>query len=117
MLDVDVIYFSSLLWWCVSHPLMNVLDAHQITSFTDTILQSIVPRLHVRREEVASLLVRPPALLTLTEALEKTVCLLSSYLIRNNMRSKMEKRTNKRNYVFSITSLSTESLYVQTELG
>lgn len=83
---------------CVSHPLMDVLDAHQITSLADTILQRVVPRLHVWGEEVTSLLIRPPALLTLTEALEKTMRF--SYLIRNLMRTIMKKRTNERNDVF-----------------
>lgn len=50
---------------------MDVLDAHQITSLADAVLQRVVPRLHVRGEEVTRLLVWPPALLTLTEALDK----------------------------------------------
>lgn len=50
---------------CRPHPLVNVLDAHQVAVLLRAVGVGLMPCLRIAREEVTFALVLPPALLTL----------------------------------------------------
>lgn len=56
---------------CLSHPLMKVHDAHQMTSFVLTIVQSIMPCLFISGEKVTPVLILPPSCFTIAKRWER----------------------------------------------